>query len=334
MERGVVSSVRILFQKIVSPYIGAEFDYPRLAAVSFNLKGEPTYETAIDIARQRVAAASRILLYVHGILGDTFGMTTSSREEVALLNASPQRIFDRYDLLLTFDYENINTTIEASAQALKDRLKAIGLMQEHGKTLDIAAHSMGGLVTRWFIEREGGNQIVQHLVTLGTPHAGSPWSTIASWATASIAIAINGLSEVAWPVKLLGTLVGAIETVDVTLDQMAPNSPFLAELNASPDPNVRYTFLVGNTSIIPVAAANGTLESLLTRLSPQRALHAATAFAFFKAPNDIAVSVASAQALPSGRIPKPEVKQVACDHVTFFSSDAGRRALLEALQRT
>ena len=46
----------------------------------------------------------------------------------------------------------------------------------------IAFH-IGGLVARWFIEREGGNRVVQHLVMLGTPNAGSPWPT----AEASIA---------------------------------------------------------------------------------------------------------------------------------------------------
>ena len=64
------------------------------------------------------------------------------------------------------------------ARALKDRLDAVGLGPDHSKTLHVAAHSMGGLVLRWFIEREGGDKVVQHLVTLGTPHAGSPWPTI------------------------------------------------------------------------------------------------------------------------------------------------------------
>jgi len=333
VERGIVSSVRILFQKIVSPYLGIEFDYPHLAAVTFDDKGKPTYEKATDVVCERVARANRILLYVHGILGDTLGMTASSQAEVALLNAPPQRIADRYDLVLAFDYENINTGIRETAKALKERLAAVGLRPGHSKTLHLAAHSMGGLVSRWLIEHEGGDKVVQHLVTLGTPHAGSPWPTIQSWATAALALGLNGLAQVAWPVRLLGDLLGAVERVDVMLDEMAPDSPFLAELARSGDPTVPYTLLVGNTSIIRAAAEDGKLGSLLAKLSPQRVLYAATALAFLKASNDIAVSVASAKAVPEGRAPAPQTAEVTCDHVTYFSSEAGRQALFEALQR-
>lgn len=35
------------------------------------------------------------------------------------------------------------------------------------------AHSMGGLVARWYIEREGGAEITRKLITLGTPHRGA-----------------------------------------------------------------------------------------------------------------------------------------------------------------
>jgi triacylglycerol esterase/lipase EstA (alpha/beta hydrolase family) len=40
---------------------------------------------------------------------------------------------------------------------------------------------MGGLISRWFIEREGGNQIVNHLIMLGTPNGGSPWARVEDW---------------------------------------------------------------------------------------------------------------------------------------------------------
>jgi hypothetical protein len=332
VERGMVSSIRILFQKVISQKLGIEFDYPHLAAITFNTEGKPKYDAAFDVVRDRVAQADRILLYVHGILGDTLGMTASSQSEVALSGAPPQRIADLYDLILAFDYENINTGIRETAAALRERLAAVGLRQGHDKTLHIAAHSMGGLISRWFIEREGGDKIVQHLVTLGTPHGGSPWPTIQDWANAALAIGLNGLAQVAWPVRLLGDLICWVETLDVMLDEMAPNSPFLAELAQNADPHVLYTLLVGNTSVIPAAVDDGKLGKLLARLS-QRILHSATSLAFLRAPNDIAVSVASAQAVPAGRVPTPVATEVACDHLTFFGLDAGSQALLKALQR-
>jgi len=333
LERGFVSSIRIMFQKIVSPFLGTDYDYPHLAAVTFDGAEQPVYQTAVEAVRQRVSPARKILLFVHGILGDTLGMTASSKAGIAQLAAPAQRIADGYDLVLAFDYENIKTDLETTARDLKARLAAVGLGPDHGKTLHIAAHSMGGLVSRWFIEREGGNRVIQYLVTLGTPHAGSPWPTIEGWATSALAIGLNGLGQVAWPAKLLGDLAGAIETVDVALDQMEPGSPFLGTLSESADPQVPYTLLVGNTSIISAAVANGTLAKLLSRLSPQRVLHSATSLAFFGKPNDIAVGVPSAQSVPTARKPTAVVTEVACDHITFFTSDAGRQALLEALRR-
>jgi pimeloyl-ACP methyl ester carboxylesterase len=150
-------------------------------------------------------------------------------------------------------YENIHTAIEVTARQLKQRLEAVGLGAGHSKTLHFVAHSMGGLVARWFIEREGGNQIVQHLVMLGTPNAGSPWPTVPAWATAALGTGLNSLSSIAWPAKVLGSLVSAIETVDVTLDQLAPHSTFMQSLAASPDPGVPYTALAGNTSLLAAA---------------------------------------------------------------------------------
>ena len=82
---------------------------------------------------------------------------------------------DRYDLVLTFDYENLQDPIAETARALKERLAAVGLGADHGKSVDVVAHSMGGLVSRWFIEREGGNRAIQRLIMLGTPNGGSPW---------------------------------------------------------------------------------------------------------------------------------------------------------------
>ena len=107
-------------------------------------------------------AADRILICIHGIIGDTRGIAAG------VLAANPK------ELVLTFDYENINTTIEENAQLLKDRLAAAGLVAGHGKTVQIAAHSMGGLISRWFIEQLEGGGVVQSLVGIGPALHGGP----------------------------------------------------------------------------------------------------------------------------------------------------------------
>jgi hypothetical protein len=107
----------------------------------------------------------------------------------------------------------------------------------------------------------------------------------------------------------------------------------MKDLAGGGDPKVPCTLLIGNTSIIPAAIANGRLKALLTKLAPQRVLHDVASLAFLNKPNDIAVAVSSAQAVPQPRFPAPTTSEVACDHITFFTTEVGRKALLTALQR-
>jgi pimeloyl-ACP methyl ester carboxylesterase len=339
-SRDLKGSIRILFQKIISERLGfLNFPYPLLAAAEIDAQGKIAYTHDQDTVKTQVAAASRIVLYIHGIIGDTRGMAASAFPQRIELPATMAGLGDRYQLILTFDYENIHTSIEENARLLKQRLQAVGLGPNHGKTLHIVAHSMGGLVARWFIEREGGNHMVQHLVLMGTPNAGSPWPTVQDWATTAIGIGLNALSSVAWPVKVLGSLVSALETVDVALDQMKPGSVFLQSLASSPDPGMPYTIIAGSTSIMPTALKkdqdkpDSLFERLWARIKPRGWLHTVTALAFFGQPNDIAVSVESIQHMPANRTQQLIVgAPVACDHITYFNSEAGLQALNQALR--
>jgi hypothetical protein len=203
-RRSLTGSIKIFFQKVISEKLGHDFEYPLLrAAVAEG--GQLRYADGPGEVESRVREASRILLLVHGIIGDTEGMATGA------LVPSPHRPVGPpgtdYDLVLTFDYENLNTEIQDNAQALKERLEAIGLGPDHGKTLHIVAHSMGGLVSRWFIEHLGGHRVVQTLVMLGTPNEGSPWPTVEDWATAAIGIGLNKLGGLFWPAATLGSLM-------------------------------------------------------------------------------------------------------------------------------
>src|SRR5262249_31119266 len=135
-----------------------------------------------------------------------------------------------------------------------------------------------------------------------------------------------------------GALVRAVEKVDVALDEMNPQSEFLKNLADSPDPGIPYTIIVGNTSIIPSAlqTQDGTEPSRFARLweklKPKNWLHPLTGLAFWGEPNDIAVSIASSQNVPLNRSPQPVlIDPVACDHITYFSTEAGLQALAKAL---
>ena len=118
--------------------------------------------------------------------------------------------------------------------------------------------------------------------------------------------------------KVLGSLVSAIEAVDVTLDQMKPNSPFLKNLAASPDPGIPYSVIAGNTSIKRAAMEKeGNQASRLNRLI-QRLRTQVVEFPFLGEDNDIAVTVDSIQSIPETRNIPPNIQEVACDHLTYF----------------
>ena len=282
----------------------------------------------MDKVKAQVDQANRIVLYIHGMIGDTRSLVPSIQQAKVEVNGQLRSLSEDYDLVLTFDYENINTAIEENARLLKRRLEAVGLGSNHGKILSIIAHGMGGLIARWFIEREGGNQVIQHLIMLGTPNAGSPWPTVQAWATFALTIGLNSLSTVAWPVKVLGSLLGAIETIDVALDQMQPGSEFLKSLAASPAPGIPYTIIAGNTSIIPILEASGQLEQLMQKLCKVVELP------FFGQPNDIAATVKSIKSVSPEYVPQPLIYEAACNHLTYFNTQAGLQALAEALSQT
>ncbi len=77
------------------------------------------------------------------------------------------------------DHSAGKESIEVQAERLA---KALALLEkEHGLSsrFSIIAHSMGGLVTRYYIYKNPGR--VAGLVTLGTPHHGSPLADSFSW---------------------------------------------------------------------------------------------------------------------------------------------------------
>ena len=330
--RSLGSSIRIFFQKIVAQKLGLEFPYPLLAAVDFSAENGLNYDTDRLSLTQRVAKAQTILLYIHGILGDVQHVMISAHQiKVIKVNEQLSSLIDLYDLVLVFDYETLNTPIGDLAKQLGNKLKGIGLNPNHGKTLHIVAHSLGGLVARSFIEQQAGYQIVQHLFMLGTPNAGSPWSTIQDWATAALTIGLNSLSSVALPVKALGSLMAAIELVDITLDQMKPESDFLKSLASSSDPGIPYTIIIGNASLISLTD-NTTRNKIIQLLD--RIGRAAVEFPFLSQSNDLMATVYSMKALPPDRSPSPKYIEVACHHLNYLTDVIGLQALSKAVIET
>ena len=340
-NRSLKGSIKILFQKLIyesaGQQLGMNFEYPLLRIANVSESGTVTYNSNAQEIQNHVASANKILLYIHGIIGDTESMLPSLQSAKFVEDGVEKSLKDKYDLVLAFDYENLNTTIQKNAELLKQRLESVGLKANHGKQLDIVAHSMGGLVSRTFIEELGGNQIVQHLVMLGTPNAGSPWPKIQDWAFTALGIGLNQLSTVAWPLNIITGLLVFLEANDNALDQMRIQSDFIQSIAKNSDPNVQYTIIAGDRSIrleaLQVTEGNfSKIQRLMQKLFGS-AVDGVVDKVFLNQPNDIAVTTESIKSVSSQRNPQPRIisPDAACDHLTYFTSEAGLEALVQAL---
>jgi hypothetical protein len=270
----------------------------------------------------KVAAARNVILLIHGIIGDTEGMA----QGLGLTRDADGRSLDtRFDLVLAYDYENLGGSIQDKAVTLKTRLRDVGLNEQAQKRLTLLVHSMGGLIARWLIEREGGHQFIDHLVMCGTPNQGSPFGridTARSLAGLLTTWAINAFPAFAPFGTGLLTVLGRSKKISPTLEQMAPESDFIRQLNAGDDPAVRYTVLAGDIRGYDEAA-----DPLLARLTAKLGKGPLFDALYHDAGHDIAVSTLSIAGLPGPRIPVPARQAVACHHLNYFASEAGLRAL-------
>jgi len=108
----------------------------------------------------------------------------------------------------------------ANAKAIRAFVAA-----RHLRRVDVVAHSMGGLSSRWFVKFVRGSISVEHYVSLGTPQYGLP------------------------PTCVLPLEEGG---------QMCPGSAFLRRLNAGDDTPgaTRYTSISSRSDgIVPVASS-------------------------------------------------------------------------------
>ena len=124
----------------------------------------------------------------------------------------------------------------------------INLHQHKDKTLDIAAHSSGGLVARWYIEQEGGKDIVNSLWMMGTPNAGSLYGVVENYRSFGLSILELAANVLPSLIPGAGLLIKALKfagNLTPALGQMSPDSEFLTRLNTSADPGIDYHILAG-----------------------------------------------------------------------------------------
>ncbi|MFK7921843.1 MAG: caspase family protein [Bacteroidia bacterium] len=281
----------------------------QLRRVIYKADGE--IERTEEGVQKAIDNASNILLVIHGIIGDTEELAKSVR---VTLNEG------KYDLILTYDYENLSTSIKVTGQKLKAKLIELGL---DNKGLDIMAHSMGGLVARWLIEKEKGDRFVNRLIMLGTPNAGSPFSKLAPAIPALIALAANFQSPILGPLVYLVHWMNDSRQINKTLAQMDADSDILNELNAQDPPTTKYTIIGGNVRNYK-GAESGSIASLMERITI-----GVGNLANWKKDNDVAVELSSIFHLKeSDRVKHIEVGS---HHLIYFTHEDSLAELMKVL---
>ena len=82
--------------------------------------------------------------------------------------------------------------LRAVVEPALERWRALAEANREARLIFIC-HSMGGLVARWYVEREGGAALTRKLITIGTPHRG---------AVAALQQLVNGLEKSVGPLRL------------------------------------------------------------------------------------------------------------------------------------
>lgn len=110
------------------------------------------------------------VLFIHGVLHNPSAFVWI-KQRLALAG---WEAFDEINLYTTRD------TVASMASQVAFRVEQ--LKKKHGvDQVDAVAHSLGGIVARYYLQFLGGDGNIRQLVTLGTPHRGTPWSLLSPW---------------------------------------------------------------------------------------------------------------------------------------------------------
>ena len=249
----------------------------------------------------------RVLLYIHGFASSTDGSGAS-----VLLPELAQG----YDAVLSYDHPTLSRDPLENARELLARVP-----EDLRLSVDLVAHSRGGLVARSLVELVDPlpQWNTRLLITHGTPHSGTRladpqrWDrlislgmTAASWLAAASGVVI-------WLPKLLEYVLKAAAQGIFSLPGIAgmePDGEFIKKLNApGAIGQTRYAVVTSSFSIFNVEEPGF-----------RQALMALATQAFIDAPNDLVVPTQSMSAidLPSGALPADHQLKAAVDHFSYF----------------
>lgn len=274
----------------------------------------------------------RVLLFIHG-----FGSSTQGSGGGVFL----PELAAGYDAVLGFNHPTLSADPEENARAFLAHVP-----EDLRLSVDIIAHSRGGLVARSLVELVAplDRFAPRRLVTFGSPHGGTELANPQKW---DRLISIS-LTAVSWLAMLAGAATPIPKLVEWVLKAAAQSffdlpgvaamrpmalgdNAFLNRLNAPADPasgagtrqgQVRYGAAVSNFSIFNVEQP-----------SFRQAFKAMTAQAFFGNPHDLVVPTASMSAIDAAQaaFPADRTFKAGCDHFSYFVDERVREFLRSEL---
>jgi triacylglycerol lipase len=141
---------------------------PGSAARTQRRRGNGRDASQRGLLRLDPGVATRPILLVHGIVDN-------------------HSIFTRLDHVLrargfatvaAHDYGLLTADVAQAAAALGETIWVLARATGHDR-VHVVGHSLGGLLARWFVQKQGGDALVDTLVTLGTPHGGTELARLA-----------------------------------------------------------------------------------------------------------------------------------------------------------
>jgi hypothetical protein len=131
-----------------------------------NRPGEQPPAARALFAADPLAARIPVLL-VHGLV--------DNRSIFSVMRRSLRR--RGFAHVCTWNYSPLLTDIARGAADLGAHIERICEQTGHDQ-VHVVGHSLGGLLARYHVQRQGGSRRVDSLVTLGTPHQGSVWAHV------------------------------------------------------------------------------------------------------------------------------------------------------------
>ena len=124
-----------------------------------NRPGEQPPAVRALFAADPLAARIPVLL-VHGLV--------DNRSVFSVMSRSLRR--RGFAHVCTWNYSPLLTDVARGAADLGAHIERICEQTGHDR-VHVVGHSLGGLISRYYVQRQGGDRRVESLVTLGTPHS-------------------------------------------------------------------------------------------------------------------------------------------------------------------